>query len=368
MKSTLRRFVNSLIDWMFRRPSPALSTMRLGLACLTLSFGAGWALDVSLPLRDGVLDIAFDSAGATPMFIVYAAGAVGVLLIGSGLIWEYSRYRADQRRLDRKKVVVIETRGLRDASGTPLLEAVPSSLEGHRDHVLVDIRQRVKDGEILVPEAAIRDLVSLPPDLRRRVNGFDRRDITLVYGGLTPVPFTFLTGLLIDDEEAVLILDWDRHAEVWRRLDEVDDGKRFRCSGLENVQRNASEVALAVSVSYSVNADDVRCRVGSMPIVTLNLEGGSPDCHWSEYKQRALGAQFLEAVISLGNLGVGRIHLFLAAQNSVVFRFGRLYDKRNLPEVVVYQFLRSATPPYPWGVLMPVCGIDRPIIEYPAAD
>ena len=117
-----------------------------------------------------------------------------------------------------------------------------------------------------------------------------------------------------------------------------------------------------VSVSYVVNPVDVRAKVGEMPIVALDLDGASPTSHWSEDKQRDLGTQFLETVIGLGNRGVRRIHLFLAAQNSVAFRFGRLYDKRNLPEVAVYQYQRAATPPYPWGILMPVCGIDRPAI------
>ena len=37
---------------------------------------------------------------------------------------------------------------------------------------------------------------------------------------------------------------------------------------------------------------------------------------------------------------------------------------RNLPEVAVYQYQRNAIPPYPWSVLMPVCGIDRPTISW----
>lgn len=35
--------------------------------------------------------------------------------------------------------------------------------------------------------------------------------------------------------------------------------------------------------------------------------------------------------------GVKVIHLILAAQNSVVFNLGRRYDKRNVPDIVVYQ-------------------------------
>ena len=252
---------------------------------ITLAFGAGWVLDMSIPFRDGQVDISFDSSGGTPIWLVYAAGLLGLGLMVCGFVWEVVRYCVEQRRLNRKKVVVIEVRGLRDASGTPLIEAIPASLEGYRDHVLIDMRQGIKDGEIVDPEAALGGLISLPADRKRRENGFDRRDLTLVYGGIAPAPFTFLAGVLIDDESAVFIFDWDRHTEAWRQLDGSDDGKRFRGSGLDKIPVDTPEVALAVSVSYSVIGNDVRGKVGGIPFVALDLEGGSPDCHWFEEKQ-----------------------------------------------------------------------------------
>lgn len=363
MKLLLMHFFRSAIDWLFRRRSPALLVMRFGVFCLALAFGAGWALDVSFPFHGGQIEVSLNSAGGTPAIIVYAAATIGLALIVIGLVWEIVRYKAEQRRHARAKVIVVEARGLRDSSGAPLIDALPPRLEGHRDHVLVDLRQRVTDGEIVAPETALQNMESLSTDLKRRENGFDRRDLSIVYGGLTPVPFTFLTGVLMDDEGVIVILDWDRHIEAWRELDGADDGKRFQISWPSiALQQGINEIALTVSVSYEIIADDIRTRVGDMPIVQLKLDDGSPDCHWSEEKQRALGRQFLDTVIDLSNRGVKRIHLFLAAQNSVVFRFGRLYDKRNLPEVVVYQYQRHATSPYPWGVLMPVCGIDRAVI------
>ena len=361
MWALTKHFLKSLIDWVFRRRSPALIVMRIGLACTVLGFGAGWVLNVSIPFGDGVVELSFDSADGAPILLVYGAFAVGLLLILFGLGWEVVRDRAKRRRLDRKKVVAIEARGLRDIVGTPLIEAIPSSLAGHRENVFVDLRQGIKDGEIAVPSAAIDQLVSLPADMKRRVNGFDRRDIEYVYGGLAPVPLTFLTGMLIDDECAVTVFDWDRHVGTWRELDDSDDGRRFIRSDLENIPVGVQEVAVAVSVSYGVLENDVRAKIGKIPCVELKLEGGSPDCCWSEEKQRTLGSQFLETMISIGNRGIERIHLFLAAQNSVVFRFGRLYDKRNLPQVIVYQYHKSAKPPYPWGILMPTSGIDRPV-------
>lgn len=357
MRRLFEDFCRAMIDWLFRRRSPALMVMRIGLGCLTLAVSAGWVLNVSLPWRESQLEINLNSAGGTPALVVYLAAFLGTVCLVFGLVWETYRYRADRRRLSRKKVIVIEARGLRDTSGTPLTEAVPQSLEGHREQMLVDLRQRVRDGLIVEPSAAVERLNSLPADLDRRANGVDRCDISYVYGGLTPVPFTFLTGLLIDDEGSVTVMDWDRHTQNWRTLDENDDEKRFKVVGLEDVSASSAEVALAVSVSYRVNATGVREKVGGIPLVEMILNEGTPDSHWSREKQKALGRQFLNTVIKLGNIGVKRVHLFLAAQNSVVFQFGRLYDKRNLPEVLVYQYQRGSSSVYPWAVRMPVSGV-----------
>ena len=160
MTALLKHFIRSLIDWLFRRRSPALRIMGIGVSCLALTFGAGWALEVSFPSSDGRIDVGFDSAGGTPVIAVYLTGIVGSALIISGLILEMFRYRAERHRVARKKVIVIEVRGLRDGSQSSLINALPPRMKGHHDHVLVDLRQRVKDGEIVAPEAALEDLIS----------------------------------------------------------------------------------------------------------------------------------------------------------------------------------------------------------------
>ena len=111
-----------------------------------------------------------------------------------------------------------------------------------------------------------------------------------------------------------------------------------------------------MSVLYRIGVLAVRCTVPALPVVELRLEPGGSETHWSAAKQQVLGKEFLQTVIRLRDLGVKRLHLFLAAPNSVVFRFGRLYDRRNLPEVIVYQYEQCQKPPYPWGVRMPASG------------
>ena len=111
-------------------------------------------------------------------------------------------------------------------------------------------------------------------------------------------------------------------------------------------------------ISYPVS-DDAISNAFAMPVVRLTLEGLSSDSHWSQAKQSRLAQIFFEVAKKLSVKGIKRIHLVLAAPNSVVFTFGRRYDKRNLPAVSVYQFEGGDVPTYPWSIAMPVGDTNR---------
>ncbi|WP_158683020.1 SAVED domain-containing protein [Shewanella sp. WE21] len=40
----------------------------------------------------------------------------------------------------------------------------------------------------------------------------------------------------------------------------------------------------------------------------------------------------------------------VTSQNSIAFRFGQAYDKRNLPKISVYQYERHQVVRYPWDL------------------
>ena len=107
----------------------------------------------------------------------------------------------------------------------------------------------------------------------------------------------------------------------------------------QQIPMGTKAVAVAISVSYLVDPQAINKSLLSVPIVELTLPNRSPDNHWSEAKQQRLSKEFLAVMIRLADAGVSVIHLFLAAQNSVVFRLGRAYDKRNLPGAVSYTHL-----------------------------
>ncbi|MCY4150959.1 MAG: SAVED domain-containing protein [Aestuariivita sp.] len=140
-----------------------------------------------------------------------------------------------------------------------------------------------------------------------------------------------MTGVLLDDEGTIVIEDWDRDLEAWRKIEGEDDGACFVVDGLDAIS-DAAEGVLTIHFSYPVNDEDLATTF-ALQRVNLTLNSASSDGHWSQQKQNRLSQVLFE--------GAKRIHPVLAAPNSVVFTFGRRYDKRNLPEAAVYQFRRS---------------------------
>lgn len=350
-------------DWAFREFIGYLFRPRgfegpVAVACATVLvalLGWDWYVKAQGP-DDYSLEVS--SANALPpalqwtLIVIFTANFIFCIFVG------WKRFMRDHEMRNRKKVVVIEGRGLREDDGSPLTDAVPVEIVGHRIGILLDLRQR-KDGLVVDPEELLPEVDSVRRQVQQHAKHGDSRDVTLVYGGLTPVPFTFLSGVVFDDEGRIVVMDWDRTREAWRSLDGHDDGQRFEVEGLDYI-RGAKEVVLAVSFSYQVRSENI-VTTFSHPVVRMTM----PDLassQWSQAKQNELAAQFLDVAKQLEANGVSTIHLLLAAQNSVVFNIGRRYDKRNLPNLIVYQYEANGERKFPWGVRMPVRGERTPSI------
>ena len=358
MSEFLQRITEKLIDWKTRERHIERYLIAIGALCVSPLLGR------TLSVKVLGYDVTLNILPSLPEVLLWIAFIVGCFLLLSGTWIAIARTQQETADKERRRVFVIEQRGLRDTTDTPLLAAIPNSLIGRRESVLLDLRERIKDGVVTDPERALERVVGLSSELELRRAGHAAADISTVYGGLSPVPFTFLAGLLLDDESSIAVFDWDRDALAWRQLDGIDDGGSFSISGIDSIPAGSTEVAMAVSVSYGVDIKSVSKMLPNAPLVELQLLPRTNNGHWSENKQRRLASEFLNSVIQLADAGVQVIHLFIAAPNSIVFRFGRTYDKRNLPRVFVYQYQKGSEIEHPWSVDMPVQAERNPRIRY----
>ena len=198
--------------------------------------------------------------------------------------------------------------------------------------------------------------MGLRQQLRQKRDAAGPGNAVLVYGGMAPVPFTFLVGMMIGNEADLTVMDWDRFEGRWREIDGPDDGQRLSVTGLDELPEGTTEVAVAVAVSYPSDIAAIRNTLSDMSLVCAALASPSTSAHWSAEKQAELARDFTNLLGELLEKGIKQVHLFIAAPNSVVFALGRHYDDRLHPDAAVYQYERSATPPFPWAVELPTHG------------
>ena len=356
----LDNFITKFIDWIFRVKQLPSVLFNSGIGFIILAVGAGFKAQFENQSANGINKFLYESS-STDLWL-----QISVLIIGFGLVitgaYLWIKTKQDENNSDKKKrLIVIEQRGLRNTSDNSLSEFVAKDFKGQVKDITTDIRERIIDGKVTAPDIALDKVKNITTSLQESCNNISSENLSIIHGGLLPVPYTFLTGLLLDDENNIVSYDWDREQESWRKIEGDDDNNRFKCN-LPDSLNNAKEVVLSVSISYKTDMDNIKLSFPNMPIIEMEMENISTQSHWSNDKQSALAIQFLDFVKKLDINGVKKINLVIAGQNSLVFRFGRIYDKRNLPEAVIWQYERTETPAFNWGIELPIGSIKQPTV------
>ncbi|MFN9476501.1 SAVED domain-containing protein [Acidovorax sp.] len=357
--SWIQQIVNRLLDWYTRPRSVGLALLKHGVVLAGVTLASDWALKLALQSDNENWSFSFGTGQGLPSWVTipFSFLAFGLIVTGAGtLIWDSLRER-------RRRLVVIELRGLHSSPDTPAVSKVLPAFRGDRRHLLIDFRPQGQDARVDT-DYMLEQMASLKPTLQSLTNGVDKRDVQVAVGGLAAVPALCLAGMLLDDESHVHLYDWDRSARNWRGLDGIDDSIRFQpLEGLDTAS-NLPEAVLVVEASYAINAADIAQTFGeSVSVVRLRVSEPLADRFWSEQKQNAMAAQFRDAVQQLQAQGVRKIHLVAAAPASLSIRLGMGYDRRLHPELIVYQFERGLPKAYPWGLRMPTAGIAMSIVR-----
>ncbi|WP_273854896.1 SAVED domain-containing protein [Serratia liquefaciens] len=352
---TLKYILIKLVDWKTRQRKIQYLTMLLGAGVLSVNKYLGQ----SLTLQKGDLQLALSMSEGN-IITDYFVNIVAIFIILGGFIWLLIDAYQEAKITVRKKVVVIEGLGLRKVMTKPLHKTAAKHFAGKIDRLDIDITQRIRDGEVIYPQDTFNNNIkTIVSNIATRIDGIDHQDLTLVYGGLLPVPFTFYIGAILDDNGPVSVFDWDRTQEDWRLIDNNTDDDHTSFTITEEPQdypSSAEDVVLAVSVSYLADIAGIRRTFPHYPVSHLALDSKAFGNHWSLSKQSRLSLQFTEHAKTLTARGVKRIHVILAAPSSIALNFGRRYDNRNLAQALVYQYEKNHAITYPWAVEIPAHG------------
>lgn len=364
--STIRKnliwlFCSKFIEWAFRKRGIARTLIAAGISLIVVAMGVNWAGKLLYKDEARSLDVSVNTTDAFPSWVSWSLLVLGLLLLVAGVafaVWDAWR---EARASQRCRVVVVEVRGLHSSPDSPL-ENAKISAPGVRQTALIDFRP-ASEQELVNPEAALERILALKPTITALSKGANRSDISIVAGGLAPVPTLVLIGAILDDESQLTVFDWDRSIGDWRETNQVDDGVRLRTLNAPTFGPDDSEAVLAVSASYEIRVEDLDAKFPSLPRLVLSSPPPlTADRFWSLEKQSAYVVTIRDAIQQLTAAGVKRIHMVLAAPSSLSLRIGRAYDRRLSAELVVYQYERRLARPYPWGILLPSASVPVPSV------
>ena len=368
MTMFLQNITLRVLEWVIRPRNIGLKLIGSGVALLGITLGVDVFGQVDYMDGQRKLSFKFATGDSLPAWMTLGAYLTAACLVLTGLAVVLYSFINSERLASRRLCVVVELRGLHSSPDTPAKDADLGSLPRQRQGLKIDFRPKTED-ELVNPRLALQQLAAMKTNICAASEGRDPSDVAIAVGGLGAIPALFLAGMLIDDESAVTLYDWQRDSKRWRLVDGPDDGKRMLPTDFSGLPEGVREIVLAVSLSYYVDRSAIKASLPLLGVVELRAELVKADTFWSTEKQQAVVTTFRDAVQELMHRGITRIHLIVASPASLAIRLGMSYDRRLFPELLVYQYERSCVPPYPWAFQMPTHGqqaailVDTPVVS-----
>ncbi len=253
----------------------------------------------------------------------------------------------------RKRIFVIEHMGLEAVKTAPLMNSIKEKVPGRKVPISINQNAYSTAWGVHDFDRALEELTGFKVVFDRFTREVSSEDRTIVYGGIAPVPFTFLAGFTVDNHiggSDLIVKDWQRNPGEWRTIEGTTTNHDLKVT-VPDQAYTANEILVAVEISQAADFKAMEIIFKDIPLIKLTVGTGNIERnnHWSLAQQVAWCDQ-LDTVFR--NYRGRCVNLVIAAQNSVVFNIGRQFEKRYPFEIRVFQHEQDnpIENRYPWAV------------------
>ncbi len=197
---------------------------------------------------------------------------------------------------------------------------------------------------------------------RRRIEDrLDHQNIESAYiAALGSVPFIFLTGTLFRNGHIpTTTLEHDRTNDRWHLLDDLGGKRSVAYKYLDYDSRDAvikaledqrlDDIGMSISFTCDIKKRELPPFIRSRTInLSLDTENGY-DVLPCEEVQKQIVKEICHFIATISKL-TSKIHFFISAQSSVVFKIGRLYQDGMMGKVSVYNY-DAKSKQYNWSII-----------------
>ena len=349
---SLTKLVNILLSFAQKYLNGRFRPTNLGLirccviamTAIALSIGGIGAFKTSYMSQSEKFD--FEYVSNDPSTVTEILVLIPILFL---TICVYILYR-DQRKLERKRTcLAIEHLSFPNCSPGLMRQAIPKELLHYNQqnlHVHTEKNDPNDHFQLIKTELEHAD---------RRVKQGEAENWFPIYGAIAHVPMVAYAGHQWGSRRPVTVMDFKRETKKWHNNDGLDDGEKLQFTNLPTPGQKNQEICLCVELS--IKLDDF----------AMDKDFAGIPRYYVKYPNEVLGIDLLSSTekqerytVAIGDYlnnlikrhdHISKIHLFVTAQSSFVFRLGKLIHQPHFPDVLIHQYDRDGSETkHPWSV------------------
>jgi hypothetical protein len=210
----------------------------------------------------------------------------------------------------------------------------------------IDVWQYYEDGIVTNPKKALEKTTSILHAIEN-TSQTNSENLKFYYGGLVQVPFAFTAGAILNNTMDVDVYDWNRVESKAYLIESGNEQVPFKIT-LADINEFDASIAIEIEITYPLNHSNTINAVGDIPTLKIHAHTPELDNASNIETQETICKEFHKLLDQYSN--VNTIHIFIAAQNSLVFQLGRQISKRVHPTIVIWQYEKQNKVQNPWGV------------------
>jgi len=317
----------------------------VGFARLPVTLGVGlmapgglWWLAVTLEIRPKILPASF-TLNFGPETVTYTGVVLSVVGVLLG-IWGVRRVRKT------RSSCLVYLRGLSGMHDQPPTKDLPPKYRyGEVTHLSLDTHNQDT-------EKALKHIEMFGQMFDEKILSMNLEAPYIVFAGLAPVPLLYAAGVRLSTRQNQRVMDYNRFEQKWHMLDELDDGERVTITYPQGLI--GADIAFVLPFTINIAESQIPASLKDKIVwVRLHNAGPRTDAISSDEKLKSILRTVHDAIRNLrsrqGYEHVEKVHLFIGAQASTVFKLGTEYQPNAYPEICVYHF-QGGEGRYTWGI------------------
>lgn len=252
---------------------------------------------------------------------------------------------------ERPSLLIISHESMGALAGKSLTESSPGIFTSvPREEINLRFPKLQQDQEMKDLRSAVSEQLKVVQKVDDLVHQFRIQDI--VYHGIVHIPLAFHLGHNLSRGISPHFYEKSRVDDTWHYLNDEDKASLiFKTTKPKKDWTDCTDAVIRISTSYRVTEEQTLPIVNTAATFDIVSTVIKTDNVTNRAELQMLATEFAKLLDEIGQQGrVQRIHVFAAIPVSAAFLLGQQLRQTVHPDTIIYNFNRSKTPNYHWGI------------------